>query len=222
MRATYAAGGQDDTAVGRIIVTSASVVSAILVIAGLIYWTGATQRHNVAMTVFQCEPDVYISDLPCVTEPMEVSQYSALATAASQQLRADVTAYDAAEMHSLPASKAVLTAEVATEQMFGNGLAAMTFTPQNEARADALITTAADAGNPVPASAVTFTPQMTVTANTLIQADQALATLTAKQARASSLARMRAFNHRIQVASTVVQTEMKLLLKAVNTPPDWS
>jgi len=45
------------------------------------------------------------------------------------------------------------------------------------------------------------------------------ANLTAEQARSSSLTQLRSFNHRVEVASAAVQTEMKLTLKALDTPP---
>jgi hypothetical protein len=222
MSATNATDGQDDTAAGRIIVTVASSVSAILVILGLIYWTGADQRHAVEMTTFKCEPSVFIAGLPCTSEPMLASQYNAILTPAAKLIDADIIAYTVNERHHLIAAEAALTAEVTTENTFDTNLAAMTFTPQNRARALALITSAADAGNPVPPAAVTFTPQITVIADALIKADQALATLTAEQARATSLTTMRSFNHPVQLASAAVQAEMDLILKAIDTPPTWS
>jgi hypothetical protein len=220
MNQTYARGGRDDTAVGGIILTMAASVSAILVILGLIYGTGASQRHDAEMTAFGCEPSVYISGLPCTTEQMLVSDYEAIVDPATKQLNTDLAAYAIAEGHNLTAAEAVLTAEVATEQALDNNLAAATFTPQNRARALALITS--DAGTPLPLAAVTFTPQITVIADALIRANQARVTLTAEQARTSSLTRMRSLNGRVEAASTAVHTEMKLLLKAINTPPQWS
>jgi hypothetical protein len=53
----------------------------------------------------------------------------------------------------------------------------------------------------------------------LIQADQALAKLTAGQARSSSLTQLRSFNDRVQVASTTVQNDLKLVRKALNARP---
>jgi hypothetical protein len=111
-------------------------------------------------------------------------------------------------------------AEVATEQALDSNLAAATFTPQNRARALALITS--NAGGTLPLAAVTFTPRITVIADALITADQARVTLTAEQARASSLPGMRAYNRRIDAAGAVVHTEMTLLLKAIEIPPQWS
>jgi hypothetical protein len=216
--AAYASGSEDDTAAGRIILIVVSSLSAILVIAGLIYATGAGARHMTALIAADCEPSLFISGLPCTTQPMLVSQYNAIVTPAGKQLNADMVAYTANERDDLAAAEAALTAEVGTEQSLDSSLAAATFTPQNRATALALITSASSSGNGVPLAAVTFTPQMTVIADALVQADQARVALTAEQARSSSLAKMRSFNHRIQVASAAVKADMNLLLKAVDTP----
>jgi hypothetical protein len=96
----------------------------------------------------------------------------------------------------------------------------MTFTPQNRARAVALVTTASSTGNQnVPPAAITLTPQMTVVADALIQANQALAKLTAEQARSSSLTQLQSFNPKAEAAGAAVQTEMKLVLKVLHSPP---
>jgi hypothetical protein len=68
-------------------------------------------------------------------------------------------------------------------------------------------------------AAVTFTPQITVIADALVQANATLAKLTAEQARSASLARLRSFDDRVEAASTTVQAEMKLVLKAIDTAP---
>ena len=219
MNQTHARGGRDDTAVGGIIVTMAASVSAVLLLLGLIYAAGSTQRHDVEMTAFGCEPSVYISGLPCTTEQMLASDYQAIADPATRQLNTDLAAYAIAEDHNLTAAEAVLTAEVATEQSLDNNLAAATFTPQNRARTLALITS--NAGGTLPLAAVTFTPQITVIADALIKANQARVTLTTEQARATSLKKMRAYNQRVDAASAVVRTEMTLLLKAIEVPPQW-
>jgi hypothetical protein len=44
------------------------------------------------------------------------------------------------------------------------------------------------------------------------------AALTAEQARSSSLARLRSFDHRLQLADAAVQTEMTLVRTAVDAP----
>ncbi len=225
MSETYAAkihatGSRDQTRTGGVILMVASSVAAVLVIVGLVYAAGASGRHKAALAAVGCEPSLFISGLPCTTRQMLISQYEGIVTPASKQVNADMAAYHANESHNLVAAEAALMAEVATEQTLDNSLAAVTFTPQNRAKADALITNAASNGNnPVPLAAVTFTPQITVIADALIQANQARAKLLAEQARSSSLTRLRSFNHRVQIASAAVQTEMKLLLVAVDSPP---
>jgi hypothetical protein len=218
MSAAYASGSQDDTTAGKVMLIVASSLSAILVIAGLIYATGTSARHMAALVAADCEPSLFISGLPCTTQQMLITQYEGIVTPASRQLNADMVAYSANERDNLAAAEAALTAEVGTEQQVDNSLAAVMFTPQNRATALALITNAASSGNPVPLAAVTFTPQMTVIADALVQANQARAALTAEQARSSSLTRLRSFNHRVQVASAAVKTDMNLLLKAIDSP----
>jgi len=209
---------RERTAGGNLIVAVVSTLSALLVIAGLIYATGTGARHNAAVLAGGCEPTLFISGLPCTTIWMEHRQYEAIATPAIRQLDADAAAYRANEGHNLAAAEAALTAEMTTEQALGNGLEAVAFTPQNRATANTLITNAAAFGNPVPMAAVTFTPQITAVADALIRALQALATLTARQARSSTLTQLRSFNSRVMVATVDAQTELKLLHNAVYQP----
>jgi hypothetical protein len=212
--------GQDGSTekAGHVILLVVAFLSALLVTGGLIYATGISARHRAAMAAGGCEPSLFISGLPCTTQQMVISQYEGIVTPASKLLNADMAAYQASEGNDLVAAEAALTAQVATEQALDNSLAAVTFTPQNRATALALITNAASNSNPVPMAAVTFTPRITVIVDALIQANQALAKLTAEQARSSTLTQLRSFNHRVQVASAAVQTEMKLVRKAVDAP----
>jgi hypothetical protein len=221
MSETYAPGGyarEGTERTGGVILAAVSCLSAVLVIAGLIYATGTGPRHNAAVLAAGCEPSLFISGLPCVTQQMVISQYEATVNPAIKQLTADTAAYRTNENRHLVAAEAALTAEVATEQALDSSLAAMTFTPQNMANANALITNAASNGNNIPSAAITFTPRMTVVADALIQANQALATLTARQARSTSLARLLSFNPRAEAAGAAVQAELKLLRQAVNAP----
>ncbi len=216
---TYTEYGDVQARAGGFLVTAISILAGILVIAGLIYATGASGRHKAAILAAGCEPSLFISGLPCTTWQMVLSQYEAIVNPASKLLTADVAVYNADEVHHLVTAEAALTAEVAVEQSLDNSLAAVTFTPQNRARALSLITNAASTGlGTVPPDAVTLTPQMTVIADAVIRADQALAKLTAEQARSSSLTQLWSFNTRVGAARTAVQTEMKLLGKAVATP----
>jgi hypothetical protein len=221
MSETYASGGyarHGTERAGGVILVVVSCLSAVLVIAGLIYATGTGVRHNAAVLAASCEPSLFISGLPCTSQQMVISQYEATVNPAIKQLTADTAAYRINENRHLVAAEAALTAEVSTEQALDNSLAAMTFTPENRARADRLITGAEMNGNPVPSAAITFTPKMTVIADALIQADQALATLTVRQARSASLIRLRSFNARAEAAGAAVQNDMKLLRQAINAP----
>lgn len=219
MSESYAGGAADDTAVGGLMVVAISILAGILVLAGLIYATGTSARHKAAVLAAGCEPGLYLMRLPCITQQMLITQYEATVNPAIKQLTVDTAAYRTNERGHLIAAEAALTAEVATEQALDNSLAAMTFTPQNRARSIALITNASSTGNQVPPSAaITFTPQMTVVADALIQDNQALAQLTAEQARSSSLTQLRSFNAKAAAAGLAVQTEMKLVVKAIETP----
>jgi len=221
MSETYVADVGDDgqERLGKVILMITSSLAAVLVFAGLIYATGTSGRHQAALAAAGCEPSLFISGLPCTTGPMIASHYQAIATPATQQLSTEMAAYAVNEGHNLAAAEADLSTEVATEQAFDNSLATMTFTPQNRAAADALIQNATSTGSPVPLAAALFTPQLTAMADALIQANQARAALTAEQARATSLAAMRAFNHRVRLASAAVQAEMKLILTALDAAP---
>ena len=117
------------------------------------------------------------------------SQYLAVITPATQQLNTDAAAYAASEGDRLAVAEAALKAEVTSERAL-----------------DASLT------------AFAFPPAITPLARALISANQARATLTAEQARSSSLSRMRSFDHQVQLADAAVQTQMKLVLNAVDTP----
>jgi len=190
MSETYAAGGQEQTTAGKVILVVSSSLAAVLVIAGLIYAMGTGQRHLAALAAAGCEPGLSPSGLQCTTAQMLTSQYMAIMAPASQQLNADVAAYTASERHHLAAAKAALTAEVAAEQALDTSLAG-----------------------------IQFPPAIAPIAKALVRADQARARLTAEQARSSSLTQLRSFSHRVQVASAAVQTEMKLILTALDSPP---
>jgi hypothetical protein len=190
MSEAYARRGQEQTTTGSVILMVSSFLAAVVVIAGLIYATGTGERHQAALAAAGCEPGLSPSGLQCTTAQMLASRYMAIVTPASQQLDADVAAYTASERHHLAAAEAALTAEVTSENAFDTSLAG-----------------------------IAFPPAIAPIAKALVQADQALATLTAEQARSSSLTQLRSFNHRVQVASAAVQTEMKLILKALDSPP---
>jgi hypothetical protein len=228
MSQTYADYGEEQDRrerqerLGGILLVAIAILAGILVLAGLIYATGTNARHKAAVLAAGCEPSLFIPALPCITQQMVIGKYEAIVTPVSRQLAADMAAYHASERHNLVAAEAALTAEVATEQALGNSLAAAAFTPQNRARTLSLITGAEMIGQNVPSAAITLTPQATVIADALAQANQALATLTAEQARSSSLTQLRSFNPKAEAADAAVQTEMKLVLKALKAPLTWN
>jgi hypothetical protein len=190
MSETGARRGQGQTTAGGVILMVSSFLAAILVIAGLIYAAGTGERHKAALAAAGCEPGLSPSGLQCTTAQMLASQYMAIMTPASQQLNADAAAYTASERHHLAAAEAALTAEVTSENAFDSSLAG-----------------------------IQFPPAIAPMAKALLRANQALAKLTAEQARSSSLTRLRSFNYRVQAADAAVRTEMKLILGALHSPP---
>jgi len=181
--------GQDDTRLGRLIIVTVSLLSAVLVIAGLIYATGTHARSAASAAALGCEPGLTSEAHDCITQPMLASEYMAIMTPASQQQNVDVAAYTSSEGGHLATAEAALTAEVMSEHSFDASLAGIQF----------------------PAA-------MTPLAQAVIQANQARAGLIAEQARSASLTQLRSFDHRVQLAGTAVQKAMSLLLKAIDTP----
>jgi hypothetical protein len=188
MTATRVPAGQPET-LGRAILVIVSGLSAVLVIAGLIYASGTGARMEANLFQQGCEPGLSSNAQACTTQPQLAAEYKAVLDPAAQQMSVATTAYTANETRDLAAAKAALTSQVTTEQAFDTSLAG-----------------------------ITFPPAMTPIAQGVIRADEALATLTAKQATAATIAKMRAYNHRVQVATVAVETRMDLLLKAVDAP----
>jgi hypothetical protein len=218
----YLRDREDETRLGSVILVIVASLAAILVIAGLIYATGASARNKAALAAAGCEPSLSPSGLPCTTVFMLHSWYTGITDPAIRQLNADAAAYAANERRSLVAAEAALTSEVTTEQALDNGLIAARFTPQNRAKAMTLITNATSFGNPVPSAAITFTPQLTVLADVLIKDIQAVSKLTGEQARSTSLSQLRSFNRRVDAATAAAAAEIGLVLKAVDTHPTAS
>jgi hypothetical protein len=189
MSQAHDGGRQEQTKAGATILIVTSFLSALLVIGALIYATGTGGRDEAALAAAGCEPGLSSEAQPCTTQPMLAGQFMATLTPATQQLTVDVAAYTADEGHDLPAAEAALRAEAASDQAFDTSLAG-----------------------------IRFPPAITPIAQALIRANQARAKLITEQARSSSLAQMRSFDHRVQVAGAAVQAEMNLILKAVDTP----
>ena len=185
----YPGAGRPGMTSGGVIITAVSCLSALLVIAALVYATGIGQRHTAALAAADCEPNLSPSGQQCTTQPMMAAEYAAMLAPAGQQLTTDAAAYTANEGDHLAVAEAALTAEVAAERALGRSLAAFP-----------------------------FPPAIARLAKGLIQANQARAGLTAEQAASSSLTRLRSFNHQVQLADAAVQTEMKLVLAAVDAP----
>ena len=93
---------------GGLILLITSSLSALLLIAALIYSTGIGQRHLAALAAADCEPNLSPSGQQCTTVQMLTSQYMAILTPTSQQLSTDASAYTANERHHLAAAKAAL------------------------------------------------------------------------------------------------------------------
>ena len=188
---TYADGDQERlTTAGGIILIASSALAALLLIAALVYATGIGPRHLAALAAADCEPNLSPSGQQCTTVQMLTAQYLAILTPANQQLTADLAAYTANERHNLAGAKAALTAAVTSRRAFDASMASFPWPPAV-----------------VPA------------AKAMIQADQALAQLTAEQARSSSLGRMRSFDRRIKIATAAVKADLKLLRTALAVPP---
>jgi hypothetical protein len=188
MSATHAPAAQPET-LGKVILIFVSALSAILVILGLIYAAGTGARMEENLFQQGCEPGLSGTTFACITQPQLAAEYKAVLDPASQQMSVATADYTANETRNITAAEAALTSQVTIEQSFDTSLAA-----------------------------VQFPPAMVPIAAAIIHADQNLATLTATQAKATSLARMRAYNARVKADTTAVETQMNLLMKAVDTP----
>jgi hypothetical protein len=218
MSETYADYGEEQGTFGGVLLVAISILSGILVLAGLLYAAGASARHKTALALNNCEPSMSPSGLPCNTQQMVISEYNGIVNPASKLLAADMAAYNVNEAHHLAAAEAALASEVATEQALDNSLAAIAYTSQNYANAINLITIAFDSGGSTPGAAVLLSPQATAIANTAIRDNQALATLTAQQAKSTTLTQLRSFNTRVEADTVAVQAEMKLIGKTLAAP----
>jgi hypothetical protein len=214
------AGGEERTTAGGVILVFVSFLAAVLVIAGLVYATGTNARTRAELAVNDCEPTLYLSAMPCITQQMLISQYEAIVTPASRQLDAYMATYRANETDNLGAAEAALRAEVTTERTLDNGLAGMMFTPPNQARAVSLLTTSTSQG--VGSPIALFSPQETVMADALVHTNQALLKLTAEQAQSSSLTQLRSFNSRVDALSATVRKDLTLIRKALAVRPTAS
>jgi hypothetical protein len=217
MSETYADDYQPET-LGGFIVVALAILTGILVLAGLFYATGAGARHKAALAINDCEPSLSPSGLPCNTQQMVIGQYQAIVTPVGKQLNGDMLAYRANEKRHLAAAEAALMSEVSTEQGLSSSLAAVAYTNQNYAKSISLITVAADDGVNTPSAAILLTPQTTAIADALIRANQALSTLTAEQAKSTSLRQLQSFNSRVAADNTIVVNDIKAIGKDLAAP----
>jgi hypothetical protein len=220
MSEMYDSDEEERTAFGGFLIAFVSVLAAVLVIAGLVYAAGTKARTRAELAANDCEPVLYLSAEPCITQQMLTSQYEAIVTPATRQLNAYTATYNANETHNLGAAETALRAEVATEGTLESKLTGMTFTPQNKARAIALLTdsTSLGVGSPV----ALFSPQVTVMADALVHTDQALIKLTTEQSQSSSLTQLRSFNSRVDALSATVRTDITRIRKALAVRPTAS
>ena len=192
MSATYARRSRESTKAPGFVLAAISLLAAILVIAGLIYATGIGARRKALLAAGDCAPvpSLVVTGLDCTTEQQLASQYTKITIPAIQQLNADVAAYTANERHDRAAAEAALRAEATSANAFDTSLAKF----------------------PFPSVVAPM-------ARALIQAIHTRVKLTVEQAGSSSLARMRSFNERVNRAGAAIQTEMKLVRKALYTRP---
>jgi hypothetical protein len=192
MSETYARRRPEPTNAAGLVLAAISLLATIVVIAGLIYATGVGARRKALLAAGDCAPvpSLVVTGLDCTTEQQLAGQYTKITTPAIQQLNADVAAYTASERHDLTAAESALMAQVTLAEALVKSLARFPFPAAVAPRAKALM-----------------------------QAIDARLKLTAEQARSSSLAQLRSFNNRIQIASAAVRTEMKLVGEALYTRP---
>jgi hypothetical protein len=217
MSETYADDYEPET-LGGFLVVAIAILSGILVLAGLFYATGDHARNRAALAVNNCEPSQSPSGLPCNTQQMVIGEFNGIVNPAGKLLAGDMAAYKVNEGRHLAAAESDLTSEAATERALNSSLAAVAYTSQNYANAINLITINFDAGTPTPGAAILLTPQATAIASAAMRDNQALATLTAEQARSTSLAKLRSFNARVAADTATVEAEMKLISKALAAP----
>jgi hypothetical protein len=189
MNATAETDAGRQEEIGKVILMVASSLAALLVIAGLIYAVGTNGRSQAAIAAAGCYPGTGSEARACMTEPMLHSEYMGIMTPATQQMTLDEDAYTASEGNDLAAARTALTAEMTSIDAFDTGLSGME-----------------------------FPSDMTAIANAVMSASRARVNLLTEQAQSASLTQLRSYNHRAQEASASVQTEMSLLLKAVDAP----
>lgn len=118
------------------------------------------------------------------------ASYLAIARPANQRLDHEVDGYEDNSHRGLAAAETDLRAEAATEHQFDRQLSRIRF--------------------PLPIAAL---------AQALIGANQIRIGLTSQQARSSSLAQLRSFDHRHYATDAAVETQVRSIRQALGLPP---
>ena len=118
------------------------------------------------------------------------ARYLAIATAANHRLEIANDGYKKDELSNLAAAQADLRSEVATETSFDEQLAQIPF--------------------PLGIASIV---------RALILANEQRGTLTARQARSTSLAQLRSFDARHRAKDAAVEVQVRLLRRALHLPP---
>jgi hypothetical protein len=190
MSESYARGGQEHTGAGGFIIVVSSLLASVLLFAALIYAVGIPARHRAALAQAGCEPSLSPAGSQCTTAAMLNSRFLAIMIPARQQLSAAQAGYNVdVRRGNVAAAQNALMSEVASEHAFDTSLAR-----------------------------ITFPPAVTALAKALIRANEARATLTARQAQSTSMVQLRSFNRRDAVAGAAVEKDVKLIRKALTSP----
>lgn len=179
---SYAAGEEQSTFAGGVILAIVASLATVLLLLGLVYAAGTPARHQRALATAGCEPNLSPNGLQCTTVWNLEGRWTALTTTAFGQLNTDVAAYTANEFQNLSASQVALTAELTTAKALDAKLAQFPFPPDVAARA-----------------------------NALGKAIGARVTLIAEQIKSSSLVQMRSFDSQIDADGAVIQKDVNLV-----------
>ncbi len=179
---SYAAGHEESTFAGGVIITIIASLSAVLVLLGLIYAAGTPARHQRALAAAGCEPNLSPNGLQCTTVWKLEGRWTALTTTDFGQLNADVAAYTANEFSNLGTAEVALAAELTTAKALEAKLAVFPFPPDVVARASALV-----------------------------QAIGARIKLISEQVKSSSLVQLRSFDAQIDADGAVIQKDVTLV-----------
>jgi hypothetical protein len=167
------------TRLGGVLIGTAALVAAVLVVLTVVYALNLPGQQPPASAGAAAE-----------TPSALARRYLAIADPANHRLDVANNGFTASERGNLAAAKADLRAEVATETLFDQQLAA-----------------------------IPFPPAIAAIARAMIRANQARGALTARQARSASLARLRSFDQRHRAADAAVEVQVRLLRKALHLPP---